>query len=78
MQARNEIIKQQLQEAQVMSVKYAEKVTDLEQELKVSLSLSNAFSFSRFSKEEFKEIAFKIRDDHMKLLVELFEGLNEI
>ena len=61
-----------------MTMNYVENITTLEQQLKASHSLSVASSFLRFSKEDFKELAFKIQDDHKKLLIELFEWLNEI
>ena len=78
MQAQNDVLKQQLQEAQGLTVNYVENITALEQQMKASQFLSFASSFSRFTMEEFKELAFKIKDDHKKLLVELFEQLNEI
>ena len=57
---------------------YIGKITALEQQFKDSQFLSVASSFSKLSKEEFKELALKIHEDHNSLLVQLFEGLNDI
>ena len=78
MHVENEVLQQQLKEAQEMNVYYIGKITSLEQQLKNSQFLSVASSFSKFSKEEFKELALKIHEDHKNLFVQLFEGLNDI
>ena len=78
MQAQNQVLQQKLKEAQELNVDYTGKIISLEQQLKDSQFLFVASSFSIFSKEEFKELALKIHEDHKNLLVKLFEGLNDI
>ena len=65
-------------EAQGLNVSHAYKIATLEHELIASQSLFVSSSFSKFSKEEFKELALKIQEDYKNLLVELFEFLDDI
>ena len=60
-------------EAQGLNVCHAYKIATLEHELIASQSLFVSSSFSKFSKEAFKDIALNIQEDHKNLLVELLK-----
>ena len=78
LQEQNDLLKQNLEEAQGLNVKHVENITTLEQQLEDFQFISISSCFSKFTKEEFKELASKIQHDLNKVMVGMFEGLNEI
>ena len=67
-----------MEEAQGLNVKHVEKITSLEQQLEDYQFIYVSSTFSKFTKEEFQELASKIRHDLNEVMVGLFEGLIEI
>ena len=67
-----------MEEAQGLNVKHVEKITSLEQQLEDYQFIYVSSTFSKFTKEEFQELASNIQHDFNKVMVCLFEGLNVI
>ena len=78
LQENNDLLKQNPEEAQGLNVKHVENITTLEQQLEDFQFIYVASSFSKFTKEEFQELASKIQHDLNKVMLGLFEGLNYI
>ena len=78
LQEKNDLLKQNLEETPGPNVKHVEKITTLEQQLEDFQFIYVASSFSKFTKEEFQELASNIQHDFNKVMVCLFEGLNVI
>ena len=53
-------------------------ITSLEKQCEDATASAASSSFSRFSQEEFKELAIKINQDHYELITDLFHNLNDI
>ena len=78
LQEKNDLLKQEIRETKGLNVKHGENIADLENQLKYFQFIYVASSFSKFTKEEFQELASKVQDDLYKVMVGLFEGLNEM
>ena len=55
-----------------------DNITTLEKQLKDFYLVYVTSSFSKFRKEEFKELAYRIEDDLHQVMVCIFEGLNDM
>ena len=61
-----------------MNDEKAQNVSTLEEWIEDFQFVSVTSSFSKFTEEEFKQLAYKIHEDFYQRMVSLFEGLNEI
>ena len=69
---KNVVLKKNIEETQGLNVKHVENIEDLEQHLKGFQFIYVASSFSKFTKEEFQELASKVQDDLYKVMVYFF------
>ena len=76
LQRQNDLLKQQLEEEKGLNDEHTQKIATLEDQLKDFKFISVTSSFSKFTKEEFKQLAYRIHDDLYQRMVSLFEGLN--
>ena len=60
---KNDLLKQQLEEEKCLNDKHEQTIATLEQHFKDFQLASSTSSFSKFTKEEFKQMAYKIHDD---------------
>ena len=56
----------------------AQNIALLEKKCEDATASAASTSFSRFSQEEFKELAIKTNQEHYDLITELFETVNDI
>ena len=78
LQDQNDHLKKQLEEAEELNNEHTQKITTLEEQLKDFQFVSVTSSFSKFTEEYFKQLAYRIHDDLYQRMVSLFEGLNEM
>ena len=74
----NDLLKKHLKEEKWVNDQQTHKISILEEKLKDFNFIFVTSSFSKFTKEEFEQLAYKIHKDLHQRMVSLCEGLNEM
>ena len=61
-----------------MNEKHTNKIYLLEQQLKDIQLVLTTSSFSKFTGEEFKQLASRVHDDYYQGMINIFKGFNEM
>ena len=75
---KNATLSEELQKEKNDNVTLVQKVAVLERKNEGATVSAASSSFSKFSQEEFKEIAIKTNREHYDLICELFKTLDDI
>ena len=78
LQVRNFPLHDELQRENITNATLVQKVTLLEKQCEDAIASTTSSSFSKFSQEEFKELALWTDREHYNLVIELFKNLNKI
>lgn len=78
LQQMNVALSRELQRERTVNVTLAQKVELLVKDNEDAIASAASSSFSKFSKEEFKELAIGINREHYCLVCELFKTLDNI
>ena len=78
LQEMNVALSGELQRERTVNVTLAQKVELLVKEIEDAIGSAASSSFSKFSKEEFKELAIRINREHYCLVYDLFKTLDNI
>ena len=61
-----------------MNEEQANMISILEQQIKDLQLVSTTSSFSKFTREEFKQLACRVQDDYYQGMINIFKGFNEM
>ena len=78
LQVKSSFLQVELQNEKISNVAFRQRIDSLEKQCEDATTSAASSLFSRFSQEEFKQLAIKRNEDHYELITELFHSLNDI
>ena len=76
--SQNDYLKQQLHKEYLLTEQQEDKISTFEQQLKDLKLTYSSSSFSKFTEEEFKQLACKVHDQFYQGMVNLYKGFNQM
>ena len=75
---KNTSLQDELHNEKDVNATITQRIAMLEKQCEDATTSATSSLFSRFSQEEFKQLAIKRNEDHYELITELFDSLNDI
>ena len=78
LEVKNASLQDELLGENIANVAFVQRIVLLEKQCEDANASATSSSFSKFSQEEFKELALKTNQEHYELISELFKNLDSI
>ena len=78
LQVKSAFLQVELQNEKISNVAFRHRIDSLQKQCEDATASAASSLFSRFSQEEFKQLAIKRNEDHYELITKLFHSLNDI